>query len=172
MAMAKLFTYNSYKAPGTILGLGHVDTKVLLVWRKRCQKEATKETGSQSERWIGIWARRSPNFWWQGILSLQHNLAVDTFQSLGWQWERLDQKKCWNWKYLLSKEHYLVVECKWLKVGSKLLGLEFCWWQFVAGRLDANANSIIRAVIVSNDWNSSFLQFIGTCSPNFGNLSD
>ena len=54
MAMAKLFTYISYKAPGTILGLGHVDTKVLLVWRKGCQKEATKETGSQSERWLGL----------------------------------------------------------------------------------------------------------------------
>ena len=22
------------------------------------------------------------------------NLAVDTFQFLGWQWERLEQKKC------------------------------------------------------------------------------
>ena len=54
MAMAKLFTYISYKAPGAILGLGQVDTKVLLVWRKRCQKEATKETGSQSERWLGL----------------------------------------------------------------------------------------------------------------------
>jgi len=31
-----------------------VDAKVLLVWRKRCQKEATKETGSQSERWLGL----------------------------------------------------------------------------------------------------------------------
>ena len=31
-----------------------MDTKVLLVWRKRCQKEATKETGSQSERWLGL----------------------------------------------------------------------------------------------------------------------
>jgi len=31
-----------------------VDTKVLLVWRKGCQKEATKETGSQSERWLGL----------------------------------------------------------------------------------------------------------------------
>ena len=30
MAMAKLFTYISYKAPGAILGLGHVDAKVLL----------------------------------------------------------------------------------------------------------------------------------------------
>ena len=45
-------------------------------------------------------------------------------------------------------------------------------WQLVTGRLDANANSIIWAVIVSNDWSSSFLQFLGTCSPNFGNLSD
>ena len=31
-----------------------MDTKVLLVWRKGCQKEATKETGSQSERWLGL----------------------------------------------------------------------------------------------------------------------
>ena len=136
------------------------------------RRQQRKQDHRVKDGWVWIWARRSPNFWWQGILSLQHNLAVDTFQSLGWQWERLEPKKCWNWNYLLSKEHYLVVECKWLKVGSKLLGLEFCWWQFVTGRLDANANSIIRAVIVSNDWNSSFLQFIGTCSPNFGNLSD
>ena len=54
MAMAKLFTYILYEAPGTILALVQVDTKVLLVWRKGCQKEATKETGSQSERWLGL----------------------------------------------------------------------------------------------------------------------
>ena len=168
MAMAKLFTYNSYKAPGTILGLGHVDTKVLLVWRKRCQKEATKETGSQSERWLGL----NLGATFSEFLVTRHSFSSTQLGSGHIPVLRLDQKKCWNWKYLLSKEHYLVVECKWLKVGSKLLGLEFCWWQFVAGRLDANANSIIRAVIVSNDLNSSFLQFIGTCSPNFGNLSD